>query len=111
MTAVPHERPAPKPLITTCWPRSSRPSARASSRAIGIEPADVLPYFSRLVNTRERGMCSTSIAALMMRMFAWCGMYRSISSALSSLARRTSLIVSQRMLTAQRKTARPSMIM
>src|SRR6185369_215157 len=43
MTAVPQVRPAPKPDSTTNWSRCKRPSASASSRASGIEPADVLP--------------------------------------------------------------------
>ena len=49
----------------------SRPSPAASSNAIGIDPADVLPYFSRLLKTLLRGIFKTSIAALMIRIFAW----------------------------------------
>ena len=40
---VPQVSPAPKPLINKVSPRLSRPAFRASSRAMGIEPADVLP--------------------------------------------------------------------
>ncbi len=42
-SAVPQERPAPKPLSTASLPGWTRPSAAASSRASGTEPADVLP--------------------------------------------------------------------
>ena len=46
---VPQVRPAPKPHITTRSPRLMRPSRLASSRAIGMEAADVLPTRSRLL--------------------------------------------------------------
>jgi len=42
--------PAPNAQKTTSFPReeSSTPLRTASSKAIGIEAADVLPYFSML---------------------------------------------------------------
>ena len=42
-TSVPHTSPAPKPLMTIRSSRLSSPSRVASSRAMGMEPPDVLP--------------------------------------------------------------------
>ena len=39
--------PAPRAHIRTVWPGWMRPSRTASSRAIGIEAAEVLPYSAR----------------------------------------------------------------
>src|SRR5207244_3787723 len=54
--AVPHANPAPKPLNTVNCPGLSKPCSIASSIASGMEPAEVLPYLSRLANTFERGI-------------------------------------------------------
>src|SRR5947209_6238031 len=51
-------------------------------------------------------MCKTSMAALMMRMFAWWGMYRSMSPGVIPPCRSTSWMVSHRIATAQRQVAR-----
>lgn len=48
-SAVPQFSPAPKPEVSTRSPRRTCLSSRSSSRAMGIEPPEVLPYFSRFL--------------------------------------------------------------
>ncbi len=43
MSAEPQVRPAPIPVSSTSVPSCSRPSARASARASGMEPDEVFP--------------------------------------------------------------------
>ena len=43
MSADPHVRPAPIPVISTSFPSVSRPSSCASASASGIEPDEVFP--------------------------------------------------------------------
>ena len=43
MSALPHVRPAPIPVMRTSFPGARRPSATASAIASGIEPEEVLP--------------------------------------------------------------------
>src|SRR2546425_7506491 len=45
IAALPHVNPDPNAVSTSRSPGCSRPSARASSSAIGIEAAVVFPYF------------------------------------------------------------------
>jgi hypothetical protein len=45
-SADPHVRPAPIPVSSTSVPSFSRPSARASASASGMEPDEVFPYLS-----------------------------------------------------------------
>ena len=42
-TALPHEKPEPKPVSETSWPRSSWPARVVSASSIGIEPAEQFP--------------------------------------------------------------------
>ncbi len=45
IAALPQVNPEPNAVSTRRSPRASRPSASASSRAMGIDAAVVLPYF------------------------------------------------------------------
>src|SRR5262249_28264291 len=58
MSAEPHVRPAPIPVMSTSAPSRSRPSARASVRASGIEPDEVFPYRSTLTTVLSEGIRS-----------------------------------------------------
>ena len=61
------------PVISTSAPSRSRPSARASASASGIEPDDVFPNLSTLTTVRSWGTPSLPTAWSMIRLFAWCG--------------------------------------
>lgn len=56
MAAAPHVRPAPKVTRTTLSPLPNLPVRRASSKAMATAAAEVLPYFSILMNTLSSGM-------------------------------------------------------
>ena len=56
-----------------CRPASPGPSRIASSRAIGTDAADVLPYWSRFTITRSAGKPVRSRAESMIRWLTWCG--------------------------------------
>src|SRR5262249_46976128 len=58
ISADPHVRPAPIPVINTSPPGASLPSAAASANASGIDPDDVLPYRSTSITTFSGGMPS-----------------------------------------------------
>ena len=62
INAEPHVRPAPIPVINTSAPSASRPSARASASASGIDPEDVFPNRSTLTTVRSGGMPSLPTA-------------------------------------------------
>src|SRR6266542_4156254 len=51
IAALPHVKPEPNAVSTSRSPRCNRPCATASSSAIGIEAAVVLPYFWMLLYT------------------------------------------------------------
>ena len=73
-TAFAQVRPAPNATkIDHIALAKSCPRATASSSAIGIDAADVLPYLSMFTNAFSGGMPSFSIARSMMRWFTWCG--------------------------------------
>src|SRR4029079_17998726 len=80
ISADPHVRPAPMPVRSTSLPGSSRPSSAASASASGMEPEEVLPYFSTFTTVFSCGMPSFLAAWSMMRTFAWCGTYTSTSA-------------------------------
>ena len=79
-SALAQDMPAPMPQASTVVPSSRRPSSAASLSAIGIEPADVLPYRSMFTTTLSIGTPSRCAAASMMRRLAWCGTNTSTSS-------------------------------
>src|SRR5262249_17218367 len=58
ISADPHVRPAPIPVINTSPPGASLPSAAASANASGIDPDDVLPYRSTSITTFSLGIPS-----------------------------------------------------
>ena len=62
INAEPQVRPAPIPVINTSAPSVSRPSARASASASGIEPDDVFPNRSTFTTVRSGGMPSLPTA-------------------------------------------------
>ena len=73
-------KPAPNATIVTLSPTLTRPSLTASASAIGTDAADVFPYLSRLTNIFSIGRSRPFATASMIRMLAWCGMNRSMSS-------------------------------
>ena len=79
IVTAPEVKPAPKATMTIRSPTLTRPSLTASARAIGTDAADVFPYLSRFTNIRSIGRSSPLATASMIRMFAWCGMNRSMS--------------------------------
>ena len=81
-------KPAPNATIATLSPTLTRPSLTASASAIGTDAADVLPYLSRLTNILSIGRSRPLATASMIRMFAWCGMNRSMSLGLRGRTRR-----------------------
>ena len=54
-------------------PFFSLPSSIAVSIASGIVPDDVFPYFSMLMITRSGSIPSRSAVAVIILLFAWCG--------------------------------------
>ena len=85
----------PRPSAARRWPRScrrrsrraargrrrcTRPASRASARASGIDADDVLPVRSSTTAARSMRMPRRSQAAAMMRVLAWCGTIRAMSS-------------------------------
>src|SRR5207247_3102765 len=62
ISADPHVRPAPIPVINTSCPGFKRPSAAASARARGIDPDEVFPYRSTFISTRSDGTPSFRVA-------------------------------------------------
>ena len=79
IATAPEVKPAPKATMTMLSPTLTRPSLTASASAIGTDAAEVLPYLSRLTNIRSIGRSRPLATASMIRMFAWCGMNRSMS--------------------------------
>src|SRR6185503_5012322 len=73
-TTVPHVMPAPIALIRIRSPRFTRPARTASSSAIGIDAADVLPYSAMLMTIFSIGKPSRSATASIIRAFIWWGM-------------------------------------
>ena len=73
MRADAQVNPAPKAPNITKPPSLIRPWRTASSKAMGIEAADVFPYRSRFSITFYGGSPRRSATALRMRPFAWCG--------------------------------------
>ncbi len=67
---APQDRPAPKPEQATMSPGLTLPSFTASSRAKGMDPALVLPYFLRFDRIFFEGMLSLDATASMMRVLA-----------------------------------------
>lgn len=67
MIAEAHVRPPPKATRRIVSPGLARPSRIASSRAIGTDAADVLPYFARFTMTLSRGKPVDSRAESMIR--------------------------------------------
>ena len=63
--------PAPKATISSRLPGSMRPSAIASTSAIGTDAADVLPYFSMLRYVFSGGMPTAFWTLSMIRRLAW----------------------------------------
>ncbi len=62
MSADPQVRPAPIPVISTSAPSCSRPSARASASARGMEPDEVFPKRSTFTMVFSEGMPSLAAA-------------------------------------------------
>src|SRR5436190_21812068 len=110
-TMLAQVNPAPNATNITVMPAFSRPVFTASSSAMAIEAADVLPKRSTLTYTLSIGTPACFAVASMMRMFAWCGIRRSMSPAVSparcSAWSHASAIDS----TAALKTSRPAILM
>src|SRR5437016_6678962 len=68
-----HVSPAPNAPSMTSEPSLIRPWRTASSKAMGIEAADVFPYRSRFSIIFSGESPRRSATALRMRIFAWCG--------------------------------------
>ena len=80
IVTAPEVNPAPKATIVIRSPTLTRPSLTASAIAIGTDAAEVFPYRSTFVNIRSIGRSRPFATASMIRMFAWCGMNRLMSS-------------------------------
>ena len=78
-----------------------------SSRAMGIEAADVLPYRSTFLNTRSAGNFKRCPTASMIRSLAWCGMKTLISSLAKPCSFKSSAVTSAMALTATLKVSLP----
>ena len=93
---APQVKPPPTPSSITVSPRLIVPARTASSRASGIEAADVLPCS---VDGHDQLVAAASFSFFavlcMMRMLAWCGISQSMSAslwpALASTARADAL--------------------
>ena len=81
MATAPLVKPAPNATMTMWSPILTRPLSTASASAIGIDAAEVFPYWSRLTNIFSIGRSRPLATASMIRMFAWWGMNRSMSAA------------------------------
>src|SRR2546425_8690996 len=79
MAALAQVNPEPNAVRMRRSPRRSRPAASASSSAMGIEAAVVLPYRSMLAYTWSGRSPANFWTISMMRRFAWCGT-RSVTS-------------------------------
>src|SRR5207245_4068468 len=109
-TAVPQLSPAPKPLITIVDPACTRPASMASHSATGMLAADVLPYRSTFENTIDSESFRRRTAASIIRVFAWCGISRSMSSVLSLAAWSACVTDSGSTRVANRNTSRPCIL-
>lgn len=63
--------PAPNETKARVSPILARPSSNASHNAIGIEAAEVFPYFWMLINTFSGGSFAKRAALSMIRTLAW----------------------------------------
>src|SRR5262249_44578091 len=106
-SALPHEIPAPSAHMSTVWPGLIRPSLIASSRAMGIEALDVLPYRSMLMTNRSGGMSRRLATCVKMRRLAWCATTQSMSPAERPAASIAALDAEVRLRTATLKTSLP----
>src|SRR6476469_8637969 len=109
-TCAAYTRPAPKPIWSARPPLGISFSASIRVVAIGIEAAEVLAVVTM---SRATGMSAGSLSCLtiasMMRMFAWCGMKASRSSALMPALSMACWATGAMPQTAQRKTVWPAM--
>src|SRR6476661_5883758 len=109
-TCAAYTRPAPKPIWSARPPLGISFSASIRVVAIGIEVAEVLAVVTM---SRATGMSAGSLSCLtiasMMRMFAWCGMKASRSSALMPALSMACWATGAMPQTAHRKTVWPAM--
>src|SRR5207244_3330292 len=97
----------PGPSVPGC----RRPPRPASSSAVATDAADVFPYRSTLTCTLSIGTPACFAVASMIRMFAWCGIKRSMSP-LESPARSSVLSHASAIeRTAALNTSRPAILM
>ena len=80
IATAPEVKPAPKATKTIRSPTLMRPESTASARARGTDAAEVFPKRSTLTKIRSIGKPRPLATASMIRMLAWWGMTRSISS-------------------------------
>src|SRR5207249_549162 len=110
-TMLAHVKPAPKAQNITFIPGCSRPHRTASSSAMATDAADVLPNRSTFTYTLSIGRPACLAVASMIRMFAWCGISKSMSAPVSpaccSAWSQASAIDS----TAALNTSRPAILM
>src|SRR3989339_210641 len=78
ITAAPMVKPAPNAVMTRISPFFNLPAAYASVIAIGIEADEVLPYFSRLINTFSGGSFILFAMDSIILIFAWWGITRMV---------------------------------
>src|SRR5438874_10316795 len=95
-TLAPQVSPPPSASIRIRCPGRMRPSVTASSRASGIEAAEVLAWRSIVTTVFPAGSPSRRPTASMIRVFAWFGTSQSISAPLRPFAASASSTTSLR---------------
>ena len=71
MIMVPQVKPAPKPSIRIVSPELIFPELIPSSSASGIDAADVLPCFCKVIITFSMGMLNLFATEWIILVFAW----------------------------------------
>src|SRR4030067_1963109 len=77
--AAPQVKPAPQELTRMRSPFRIRPLRTASSKATGMEAAEVLPYLWTVMITFSVGIPNRPATTSIIRILAWWGMNQSIS--------------------------------
>jgi hypothetical protein len=106
--SAPTVNPAPAAASSTRSPFFSLPSSTAVPIASGIVPAEVLPYFSILIITRSGSIPSRSAVAVIIRLFAWCGIKHPRSLPVTPFRSSTFVVASAILRTANLYTVCPS---
>src|ERR1700694_651823 len=110
-TMLAQVKPAPKATNITIMPGLSLPVFTASSSAMAVDAAEVLPNRSTFTYTLSIGTPACFAVASMMRMFAWCGIRRSMSAAVRPARCSAWSHASAIERTAALKTSRPAILM